>query len=59
MVSSRTTTTGQTAWVAAYRLTEPRIMALNPPAPREPSTSIMASFPASTRAPAGDAPSSS
>ena len=53
MVSSRTTTTGQVAWVAAYRLTEPRISALNPPAPREPSTSIRASCPQSTRALAG------
>ena len=41
--------------MAAYRLTEPRISAVNPPAPREPSTSIRASWPAFTRAVAGDA----
>ena len=57
-VSSRTTTTGAGACVATYRLTEPRIIALKPPSPREPRTSMEASCPAPTRTSAG-APASS
>ena len=52
-ISSRTTTTGLDAWVAAYRLTEPRIIAANAPTPREPTTSISAPDPASVTASAG------
>ena len=37
MVSSRTTTTGQSARVATYRLTEPSTSAAKPPPPREPT----------------------
>ena len=47
VVCSRTTTTGQAAWEAAYRLTDPRISAVNAPMPREPTTSIEAPDPAS------------
>ena len=53
VVSSRTTTTGHGAWVAAYRLTDPRISALNAPTPREPTTSISAPDPLSATAWAG------
>ncbi len=42
MVSSRATTTGQGACMAAYRLTEPSAMAPNPPPPRAPTTSMAA-----------------
>ena len=52
-ISSRTTTTGLDAWVAAYRLTEPRIIAANAPTPREPTTSISAPDPAAVTASAG------
>jgi len=44
-VSSRTTTTGQDAWMAAYRLTDPSSSAVNAPAPRDPTTSISAPEP--------------
>ena len=53
MVSSRTTTTGQGAQVATYRLTEPSIIAANPPAPRAPTTSMEAPEPLSATATAG------
>ena len=39
------TTTGQDAWLATYRLTEPSSRAVNAPRPREPSTSISAPEP--------------
>jgi hypothetical protein len=58
-MGSRKTTTGQGAWAAAYRLTEPRISAVNAPIPREPTTSIEAPDPASATAWAGDPPSPS
>ena len=48
--SSRMTTTGQDAWLAAYRLTEPSSRAVNAPMPREPSTSISAPAPHSVTA---------
>ncbi len=53
IASCRTTTTGQAARVAAYLLTEPRIIAVNPPAPRAPTTSMAASVPLATTARAG------
>jgi len=53
VVSSRTTTTGQGAQVATYRLTEPSIIAANPPAPRAPTTRTEASEPQSATATAG------
>ena len=52
-VSSRTTTTGPDAWLAAYRLTEPSTIAVKAPRPREPTTSISAPAPASVTAWAG------
>src|ERR1700722_6491726 len=52
-ISSRTTTTGLDAWVAAYRLTEPRIIAANAPTPREPTNSISAPDTAAVTASAG------
>ncbi len=39
--------------MAAYRLTEPRIIAANAPTPREPTTSISAPDPAAVTASAG------
>ena len=48
--SSLMTTTGQDAWLAAYRLTEPSSRAVNAPMPREPSTSICAPAPLSVTA---------
>jgi hypothetical protein len=48
--SSLTTTTGQDAWLAAYRLTEPSSRVVNAPMPREPSTSICAPAPLSVTA---------
>ena len=48
--SSRMTTTGLDAWLAAYRLTEPSSRAVNAPVPREPSTSISAPAPLSVTA---------
>ena len=53
MLSSRTTTTGHGARVAAYLLTEPSIIAAKPPAPRAPTTSMDASEPLSATAKAG------
>ena len=53
MLSSRTTTTGQGARVAAYLLTEPSTIAANPPAPRAPTTSMDAPAPLSATASAG------
>ena len=53
MASSRTTTTGQGAQAATYRLTEPSIIAANPPAPRAPTTSMEAPEPLSATATAG------
>ena len=50
MFSSRTTTTGHAARVAAYLLTEPSIIAAKPPAPRAPTTSMDASAPLSATA---------
>ena len=47
------TTTGQAAWAAAYRLTDPSVSAVNAPAPREPTTSIDAPDPLSATAWAG------
>ncbi len=41
-LASLVTTTGEEAWLAAYRLTEPSSRAVNAPVPREPSTSISA-----------------
>src|ERR1019366_2619115 len=40
---SGTTTTGQCAWCTTWLLTEPIISRVNPPAPREPTTSRSAS----------------
>ena len=45
LVSSLTTTTGQRACMAAYRLTEPSSMAAIPPEPRAPTTSMSAPEP--------------
>ena len=58
MVSSRTTATGQRAWVAAYLLTEPSSIAAKPPAPREPTTSMAAPDASSASARAGGPDSS-
>src|SRR3984885_12070800 len=55
--TSRTTTTGQDAWLETYRLTEPKTSAVNAPAPREPTTSMSAPDPLSATARAGGPPS--
>ena len=50
VLSSRTTTSGQGVQAATYRLTEPSIIAANPPAPRAPTTSMEAPEPQSATA---------
>jgi len=52
----RTTATGQLASCTHFRLTDPSLRPLNPPSPREPTTSRSAPSPASIRAVAANPP---
>ena len=52
-ISPQITTTGQDAWVVAYRLTDPSAIGPNAPAPWAPRTSIDAPDPLSVTACAG------
>jgi hypothetical protein len=53
MAARRATITGHAARIAAYRLTDPRTIAANPPAPRAPTTSMAAPEPQAATARAG------
>src|SRR5690606_22530913 len=49
-IGGRTTRTGQRAWATTWALTEPSSMPENPPRPREPTTSRLASVDSARRA---------